>query len=275
MAGSLIAKIKSRRRIPVFREVVVSDNVFSLPDNLSDSVEYSPQTNIDTHEWFKISEFSTTNYYWDRLNGDNFSSFDVQPASRCDIKNFQYFIFCQDNNYFFQVISKKKLIQKKSIFHLGEEFTINDNVNIIELEPLPHAIYLKDSDELFFKYFNKLSYFFKNINEIFKLATNEEIERLLQNDFMEVQGINIQDFSITVRKKITLVKDKIATLTPETLQLYIGYARQFFPNFPINDNKFLITNLDDLKILLNIFGEKYYNTRVTNEARYANSVTNI
>ena len=59
----LIAKIKTGKKNNVTYKKIISDKqVYLIPNNLSNALDYSPQTLHEENEWYKIDNFSNKPY---------------------------------------------------------------------------------------------------------------------------------------------------------------------------------------------------------------------
>lgn len=269
----LIARIKGRGQ--VYKNIISEKAPFSLPDDLANPVEYSPDHNLDDDQWFAINDFSQKAYFLELLRS-NFDSTDYDSITSIDTSKIDFLCSYQnDNEYYFQKISSAQIINRKW-FYVGDAVSYEENKEIIVINSLADAIYLKSVDKLYFKKLTAITTIFKGIDVLYREATDVETATFLQNDFVKLED----DFSADKVKKanrlrIAMAADTLNNLEPAQKETVYDYIKGYCPELEFNENAFTIKSESDLKHLLYGIEQRYYTTIVGGEKRLANSIVKI
>lgn len=130
-----------------------------------------------------------------------------------------------------------------------------------------------------FKSFATISSIFKGIDVLYKEATKEEVEKFLEEDFIELTGeFSLDKVSKPNRKRVALAMDTLAALPNEDRDKMYSYIHSYCEQRLIFDqanSKFSITTDDELKYLLYGIEQRFYTTLLGQEKRLANSVQSM
>ncbi|MBU3715105.1 MAG: hypothetical protein FGM46_09195 [Ferruginibacter sp.] len=266
----LLAKTKGRNG--TFFKVISNRQIFNLPDELNNAVEYNSDYKLEDDEWFAITEFSEKEYCIDFLT-TRFISTDYKQLNRAGYTNIDYLIAYQKGVYCFQKLSTNQIIRKKY-------FSISDQPHLVEspiivINDLPDAIYVKDADTLYFKRLPAVTTIFKGIYELYKEATQEETEKFLQRDFINLdEHFTADNVKKANRKRIAMAQETLNKFKPSEKKQIFSYIREYCVDLQFDENveHFSISNEEDLKKLLYGIEQRYYTTRIGNEKRLANSI---
>jgi hypothetical protein len=270
----LIAKTKGRNGD--YFKVISDEQIFELPDDLDNPVEYEVDHNLDEDSWFAITEFSEKDYCIDFLTR-RFVSADYRQLPQASYTNIDFLCAYQSGVYYFQKISSKQLIQRKW-FNISADPTLHDNTPIIVIDEYADAIYVNNEDTLYFKNLASISSIFKGIDILYREATQQETEEFLENDFISLTNdYSAQKVKKANRKRIAMAKETIARFTPDEKQDIFRYIREYCEElvFDENETNFTVSNEEDLKKLLYGIEQRYYTTRIGGERRLANSVSPV
>lgn len=266
----LLAKTKGRNGN--FFKVISNRQIFDMPDDLNNAVEYNSDYKLEDDEWFAVTEFSEKEYCIQFLT-TRFISTDYNQLARAEYTNVDYLVAYQTGVYCFQKLSSSQIIRKK-YFSISDQPDLVDSP-IIVINQVPDAIYVKDDDTLYFKRLPVITTIFKGIYELYKEATQEETEEFLQNDFINL-GENFTTDSVKKanRKRIAMAQETLKKFKPKDKKQIFSYIREYCADleFDENDENFSISNEEDLKKLLYGIEQRYYTTRIGNEKRLANSI---
>ncbi len=270
----VIAKVKGRSRTPIYRKMLSGAELYSLPDNLADSIPYSPSSLLEENCWYKISEFSETQFFPSILSGP-LSSADYNMLSKDEFSNIDYIISYQEGVYYYQNIGKSNL-QPKSMIHCGDDYKYIKEDKCININKEPDAFYCLSNDTLFFKNLSRITSMFKNIGDLYREATQDETEAFLRRDFITpIDGFDANCVKTANRKRIALALDTLNGFTADSKRKVFGYIKKYCPHLNYANNSFSISNEDELKQLLYGIEQRYYTTLVGNEKRLANSVITL
>lgn len=268
----LLAKVKDRRN--PYRILLSDQAAYVRPETLSNCVKYEPSNHLDEEQWFFLEDFSNRSYCLDLLADNNFNSVDYVGINKVDPEQMDYLVAYQSGIYFyFQRIFKYTVIRNKKFVHIGDDVEIKEEKNAIELRDVPDAVYSKTEDRLYFRKLETISPIFKGIDELYREATEEEVENFLANDFIKLQGgYSAPLVKKSNRKRIALAIDTLDKLDEEQKQGIFAYTNEYFPNLKFDGDSFEVSNEDDLKNLLYGIEQRFYTTPITKEKRCASAV---
>ena len=274
----ILAKVKGLRKNPYFK--LVSDR--SLFDviavNLDTCIPYNPGHNLDEDAWFKIEEFGQKDFCIELLKKD-FDSKDYDNLVKNNFSKIAYLFSVQGDDFYFQKITPSLFVKRKTLI-FGEVAELEQSQTRLVINPLPDAVYFKAADTLIFRNLATISSIFTGIDELYKEATNEEVEQFLDEPFIELtDDYNLNKVSKPNRKRIGLAMATLEAMSDDDktniLDYIDGYCGEQRLTFDRENQKFEISNDDELKILLYGIEQRFYTTPFSHEKRIANSVQPI
>ncbi|ARR45963.1 ATP F0F1 synthase synthase [Vibrio campbellii] len=270
----VLAKVKGRSKKSIFKllsdetlfdELVVTDDA---------CVGYAPDHNLDEDSWFKIDNFSQQPYCLEILKTD-FDSKDYDDLPKAKFKEIAQLYAVQGDNFYFQKITPSLFVTKKMIA-FGEVAELESTEKRLVVNQVADAVYYKAQDKLVFKNLATISSIFKGIDELYKEATKEEVEKFLEEDFIELaDGYDTSKVSKPNRKRIALAMDTLAALPMEERDQMYSYIHSYCEQkltFDKENSTFEINSDDELKYLLYGIEQRFYTTPLGHEKRLANSV---
>ena len=161
----------------------------------------------------------------------------------------------------------------------GEAAILEEGENRIVVRKQPDAVFLRDDDKLIFRDIASISSIFKGIDQLYKEATQEQVEEFLELDFIEVaDGYDHSSVSKPNRKRLALVADTLKNMPPAQRDSLIDYIKTYCKDgveLSDADDKFKISNDKQLKLILYGIEERFYTTPHSQEKRLANSVESM
>lgn len=272
----LIAKVKNEKTNPYEKLWSGETEVFKFPDDLCGAVHYEAGRELDDDEWFKIENFTDQKYSIELLKKE-FRTTDFPEASKSRTSTIEYICDCRDGVYYFQKILKSNLLVQKRLT-LGDNISLNNGEKSIVINDLPDAIFVKESNTLFFKKLQRISAIFNGIEELYREATKEETESFVANDFVELgQGYDIGKIKTMNRKRIAMAMETLKSFSKKQRRDVLIYTHKYYPHLKFEEKKgiFTVENEDEMKYLLWGIEQRYYTTPVTKENRVANSVSKL
>lgn len=266
----------------LYRKIVSTDTkeVIYSPANVdtSESVPYSPYSALEEGEWYSIDNASAQPYKIDLMTSD-YSSVDFESLSRDEFGKIS-FIFVQteekENKIYFQQVSRSKLISKKALVCFGESFKYDSDRLEIVINPVPDAIYDKNTDILYFKKLESITSIFNGIDELYKEATEDEVKAFLNSDFIKLKpSYDASKVKVMNRKRIALAIKVLENLDERSKNNIFKYIREYCPKLSSSETSFEIGNEEELKLLLFGIDQRFYTTPVGGEKRIAKSVVLI
>ena len=271
-----IAKIRNRGTGSKYRKILTGETLYTLPDNIEPHIEYSPAHNLDEDCWFGITSFSQKEYCLDILlrafvSAEFNALLSLDEADKIDF----IFSYQDENAYFFQNVTKSKL-QCRSYIKLGDDYTFVENSRDISISSIPDAIYIRNTDTLYFKRLSSISGIFDGISELYREATQEETASFLENEFISLQdGFSAEKVKQPNRKRIALAIEKINNFDNDQKTAVFGCIREYYPDLIDENGAFKVGTDDELKLLLYGIDQRFYTTPDGRERRIANSVIPI
>jgi len=273
----VLVKVKGLRKNPYMK--LVSDHTLfeTVSVNVAACVAYNPDHNLDEDSWFKIELFSQKPYCIDLLKVV-FDSKDYDDLKKDQFTKIAYLFAVQDDNFYFQKITPSLFIRKKTVV-FGEAAKVEETDNRLVINSKPDAVYLRGLDALIFRNLATISSIFPGIDELYKEATNEEVEDFLAESFVELaNGYGVEKVSKPNRKRVALAMatlDAMSEADKNGIFSYIDIYCGEKLKLDKKTDKFEISTDEDLKLLLYGIEQRFYTTPIGQERRLANSVQNL
>lgn len=272
----ICAKIKSKS--PQKYRILTSSTQFVYPPfnpNGIATYPYTPGATLQENEWFYITQAKTQKYSINLLS-ESFTTADFESLSSSEFAKIDYLFVLDEHFIFFQRVAKSRLISHKGIIRFGERFEYRDNCEEVTINTMPDAIYDKSSDILYFQKLESLTKIFKGIDQLYREATQEEVEFFLRNDFIRLaNGYSSNDIKTANRKRIALVSDKLSKLKVEEKKKIVSYIESYCPELNVEEGTFDIGSENELKQLLYGIDQRFYTTHIGEEKRMANSIITL
>ncbi|WFA07617.1 hypothetical protein [Tissierella sp. Yu-01] len=271
-----IAKVRQRTAGTKYRKILSGETLYTLPTDFTGFVAYDPNHNLDEDSWFGIEKFSEQEYCLDILK-KNFVSAEYNTKLKHDeVKNIDFIFTYQDSNvYCFQNVTRSQLKRRKYIT-VGDDFKFKPDSTDISINELPDAIYVKDKDTLHFKKLSSISGIFDGISILYREATKEETKGFLENKFISLQNdFSVDDVKQANRKRVALAIDKLNSYDASQKKAVFKCIKDYYPKLINKSGAFMVSNDDELKLLLYGIDQRFYTTPDGRERRIANSVIPI
>ncbi|MGR6841674.1 ATP F0F1 synthase synthase [Aliivibrio wodanis] len=268
----LLIKPGHKRQSPLHIAISHDKDIYSIPV-FSDCIEYTPTHKLEDDEWFCISKFKSNNFSNEFIDLDSFTPADFNPLEAKNFSKAKYICVKEGGFKFFQKLVSSNFIKKKML-NLNTSSFIEDG-NIITINSHPDAAYNINDDKLYFKDLSRISALFKNIDSLYREATDSEVVSFLQNDLISIEGASEFKVGIPNRKKIALALEKLDDFTANDKGVIKEYIKQYFPDIPHENDKFVISTDIDLKNFIYGVEQRFYTTLIGNEKRVASAVFNI
>lgn len=271
----VLAKIKGHGKKTIYK--LLSDQKLFDDINITSGncVEYNPDHNLDEDSWFQIEQFSEKPYCLEFLK-DEFIFSELDELSKSNFSDIAYVCAIQGDSYCFQKITKSLFLNKKKMISFGEVAKLESLDNSLTIKALPDAIYQKNNDTLVFRNLATINSVFKGIDEIYKEATNEEVEQFFEEPFIEAsEEYTVENVSKLNRKRIALAMTTLDDMPEGDRGTMLSYMHEYCENkLKINkdNNTVKVETDEELKLLLYGIEQRFYTTPLGNEKRLANSV---
>ena len=272
--NQVYVKIRLRGKANKYRKLLSTDeNLYCSPDELIESsCPYTPGATLETGEWFKISEFSENDFSIEITQKD-YETVDYDSLQKAEYSQVDYLFAKIDDNLFFQNISKSKLVKKKGILGFGEGYRYERETAILFINEYPDAIYIPAEDALYFQRLEPIASIFGGISELYREATEHEVEEFLQNDFIDLtDGFESSKVKVANRKRIAMAMDTLSKMHDDDKKQIFAYICDYCPDIVTPEQKFKVGSEENLKMVLFGIEQRFYTTLVGGEKRIANSV---
>ena len=172
---------------------ILSDNHI-FPDfsyeNL-DFVAYDYDYNLDDDTWFKIENFKNQDFCSEFLDNSTLSdskTFSEIKNQEINIEKLKYLVSCTDNALFFQKITGSLLLKKKHLLTICRNSAqLYEPQDLLVIKDIPDAVYIIKDDRLIFRNLSSISSIFKGIGDLYREATNTEVQQFLKSDFIDLK----------------------------------------------------------------------------------------
>ena len=272
--NQVYVKIRLRGKANKYRKLLSTDeNLYCSPDELIESsCPYTPGATLETGEWFKISEFSEKDFSIEITQKD-YETVDYDSLQKAEYSQVDYLFAKIDDNLFFQNISKSKLVKKKAILGFGEGYRYERETAILFINEYPDAIYIPAEDALYFQRLEPIASIFGGISELYREATEHEVEEFLQNDFIDLtDGFGSSKVKVANRKRIAMAMDTLSKMHDDDKKQIFAYICDYCPDIVTPEQKFKVGSEENLRMVLFGIEQRFYTTLVGGEKRIANSV---
>ena len=268
-----IVKIRTRSRDRKYWKLFSDQKLYDLPENLEDTVEFSPDHCLDEDSWFAVKNFSRQDFCIPLLK-EEFVSTSYELLEKKQFGDIDYLCYIEEGLFCFQKVSKTGLLKRRAIV-FDEAATYRKECREIVIYPEPDAIYLKEKNQLIFKKLSSISSIFRGIDVLYREATEEETSQFLNQDFIELENYSSESVKKANRKRIAMANDLLKAMDKRKKNIIFQSIEDYCPQLVMEEGKFRITSEQDLKLLLYGIDQRFYTTPDGEEKRIANSVIRI
>lgn len=282
----LIAKLKGRGSN--YAKLLTDKTTYDTIPDFSQCRAYDDDYKLREDEWFVVEDFSAKPYCIEILK----NPFDITTYSYLNFAGYKKIAFSiavqgddEHRTYIFQNVTPSSLYCKyKAIawnrVHLQADVdqpSLIEQDGVFVLKNTPDCYYVKDSDKLYFKNLSSITTIFDGINELYREATDAEVDTLLNWPELQIEGgFDKNKVKTANRRKIKEAIQKYNNFTEDqkhNLSLYIG---KYCPALiDAATNKYKISSEVELTNFLNSVNQRYYTTDIDLTKRLANSVTDL
>lgn len=253
-------------------------NILNQQNNIIDdfdvtaieAIDFTPGYKPDEDEWFRIANFSQSDFHIPECNA-NYSTASLNQIANADYRRIAAIGIIQNGQKHFQRITPSLFVARKTILDYSGAPQIVEHRNQIEIRKESDAVYLAASDTLYFKTIGKLKLIFPGIEELHREATQEEVDAFVGNDFIKLDGVQATSIGALNRKRIADIGVKYNSLSATKKNLLITYAKQK-AGVDIENDAFKVQSETDLKKVLFAMDQRYYYADIYEENRVASSV---
>ena len=270
----LFAKIRGRGG--TFCKVVSDATVYPNIPDFANSRDYNDEVKIADNEWFALEGFSAKTYA-PSIVKNAFNAAAWSQIARESYEKIDYLLSVQGNNnlFLFQNITTSAVFKRQSFISMDDQPSLLNKDHLVIIHDTPDAYYIKDADKLYFKRLSAITSIFPGINELYNEATDDDVEKTLQLDILNVSADFTKDKVKTAnRRKIREAMDAYEHFSDEQKQALPAYFSKYCPNI-FAGGKVNVNDEKTLTLFLNGLNQRFYTTEISQQQRVALSVDNI
>src|SRR5699024_4406193 len=243
--SELIGKINGE-----YKNILNQDGniVNDLDISAIEAIDFIPNHRLDEDEWFQLPQFSTKEFYIDHCNAD-YSTASLNQIANDNYRNIKAICIVQNGQKHFQRITPSFFVNQKTFLSYTGQPEIVKQRKQIEIKDVSDAVFIPETDTLYFKTIGKQKYIFPGIEELSREATQAEVDEFVENDFIELDGVEVNVIGSMNRKRIADIGVKYNGLSQEKKNLLITYAKQK-AGVEIENDCFKVKSETDLKKVL-------------------------
>ncbi|AQS39793.1 hypothetical protein Sps_04710 [Shewanella psychrophila] len=269
---SMLLVKPNHKHDPLHIAISHENDIYAMPD-LTDVIDYTPTHKLEINEWFKINCFLDKGFHNDFICEERINPADYLRLDANKFAKSKYICVEEKGFKFFQKLVTSNFICKKMFDFNNASFV--ENGNYIAINKLPDAAYDIDNDTLYFKDLSRINSLFDNIDSLYRDATTEEVDTFLNSDLICPNAAKDFNVGIPNRKKIALALEKLERFTVEDKKVINRYIKQYYPQIPHENNKFVISTDVHLKYFIYGVEERFYTTFIGQEQMVASSVISL
>lgn len=251
--------------------------------NTENQTPYTPTHRLDRdeNEWFYIEGFreSELNTAIAKIGGVDLKIEELferltefTEFQSTDYPGIKWLITQQEECYYFQKVLPSSRIENRTIlmFVVGDP-KIKEMSNSVEVRrEFPDIIYDSHDDRLLFRDLSRAKEIYKDLINLYREATDEEITDFLSSREDTTISISRDKIGIRNRKEIARLGDKISTLSSEAKAALVTYIDTHLTEAGLHkgeDGKIIIAKPKDLSSYLALLDQRFVHSEVYSESR--------
>ena len=257
--------------------------------NMENQIPYTPTDRLDQDEdgWFYIEGFRESGFNTAiakiggvgiKIEGVFERLIELTQFQSDDYLKIKWLIAKQGECYYFQKVLPSSRIEHRTIltFAVGNP-KIKEMSNSVEVRrEFPDIIYDSHADRLLFKDLSRAKEIYKGLINLYREATDKEIEDFLSSREDTTISISGDKIGIRNRKEIARLGDKISTLSSEAKAALVTYIDTHLTEAGLHkgeDGKIIIAKPKDLSSYLALLDQRFVHSEVYSESRKITAFT--
>ena len=258
----ILAELKGQSD-KIFRVCKFSEDI--EVESTTDSHKYTPHYKLEQGQWFYIKNFLSKQFKNPFIH-EKIKDSECLQIDKSLYNKIIYLCISRDKFLLFQKITPKYILRKKLITFKDTPELSNEPRIIVN--DYNDAIYDTENDILYFKNLNKIKGIFKNIENLYTEATDEQIDKFTSDYKIKFsKNFTKKDIGVFNRKNIALAIDS----NIKNHESFCDYIQKYSINIECENGYYMISSNDNLKNFIDAINEKYYETEYSEEKRKINS----
>jgi len=285
MATQLFAKLKGKKGenkiIFTDEENLQKISFFSIPQIQDDKIiEFEAEKRIENDEWFYIIMNDEHREMITPYTNCSQNTADINTVLANDYLNIETIFRIDTENeeqkIIFQKITNSNRIKSKTFLSFGDHPEVIEQGRSIDFSNRIDA-YFDGKNKIYFRNFSTIRSLFNGIEEYYKEATDDEVQKIIQNEMLQyAKDVNV---GIRNRKRIAaILADENIKLNDSDFQNKIKQYANKYQEIPLTtneDGKYIINNDKDLGTFLALVSGRYYTSEITGEKMEAKETTKL
>lgn len=274
----LLARIDTRKKANM--RLVLSNKTTYQGVDLNNAREYNDEYKLQEGEWFVVNDFREKPYFKTWIN-EPLNAGDYSQLNTAEYSGLKFLCAVQDGDkYMFQRLFSGSVYENKTFltFSLEAEPQLRTDNQLIVINKEPDAVYHLIENKLYFRSIPTVKPIFPGIEELYKEATNEEVETFLQLDIIKtIDGFSVDNVKTPNRRNIKEAKDIYDNYTEDEKRALATYVHKYRPglNYNTETNGYEVSNDEELKDFIYCILQRYYTTEIGEKKRVAHSVDDM
>lgn len=257
--------------------------------NMENQIPYTPTDRLDQDEdgWFYIEGFRESGFNTAiakiggvgiKIEGVFERLIELTQFQSDDYLKIKWLIAKQGECYYFQKVLPSSRIEHRTIlmFAAGAP-RIREMSNSVEVRRgFPDIIYDSHADKLLFRDLSRAKEIYKDLINLYREATDEEITDFLSSREDITISISRDKIGIRNRKEIARLGDKINTLSSEAKAALVTYIDTHLTEAGLHkgaEGKIIIAKPKDLSSYLALLDQRFVHSEVYSESRKITAFT--
>lgn len=255
-----------------FKSILIKESTIIADLDIAsiEAIDFTPSHTLEEDEWFKLPHFSESRFFIDECRTTH-SNASLSRLGNNEYKKIGALAIIQDGQTHFQRITPSLFVARKTFLDCSGAPQIVEHRKQIEIKSVSDAVYIPSTDILYFRSIAKIKFIFPGIEELYRKATQDEVDAFVANDFIQLDGIDANKIGDMNRKRIADIGMRYSGLPNNKKKALISYARGK-AGVELNNEKFIIKTETDLKKVMYAMDQRYYFADIYDENRIAGSI---
>jgi hypothetical protein len=266
----IIGKLKNDQNVLVFDNAEVDGlkDVYKVP-NVTLAIPFEVDTRkLAEGEWyyFVLTEEEKQEMLGGFVSEDTSVGLDTMVADYYAELKAIYLVSGEER--LFTKVTPRQILRSQKYVSFGDKPALVEQGNAIRLTGEVDAYW--NGSRLFFKKFTLIQSLFPGIKKMYRQVTEKGTNEFLSSSLFELKSeMSSEIIGLRNRRKMVSIIDSqtIDLKDAEVCNKYLEYAKSYNLDLEITDGKIALIDNTDIATVINLFGENFYTTPITDERR--------